>query len=135
MPTLIHAAVVAAAFIGLIGHASAEVGPPGTESALQVRSWCAPIVNAQVISDGRFRAQARTEETGFCWGAFAVTQQFSRYTDGSELELHICLPAETTRRQLVMIFARYVDEHPETAHEHFADIAARALKLAFPCSQ
>jgi hypothetical protein len=48
--------------------------------------------------------------------------------------MDVCLPPDSTRKQLVLVFAKYVDEHPETAQRDFVEIAWIAFNRAFPCT-
>ncbi len=102
------------------------------ETALEVQSWCKQIVNSKIHADNRvfFKEDVYS---GFCWGTFAVVQQFSRYSSNGTLLLGMCAPADSTRLQLVKIFSKYVDDHPETAHRSFADVARLSLTEAFRC--
>jgi hypothetical protein len=75
----------------------------------------------------------RTFEDGFCWGAFAAIQAASGFISADQAVLQICAPTEVTRVQQIKIFLRYVEQHPELAHNDFAAVAQRALSGAFPC--
>ena len=70
-----------------------------------------------------------------CWGAFASIQEVLNWadTDTERQYLAVCLPPQSQRRQLVLIFVRYVDEHPAEGHRDFFFIAWTALREAFPC--
>jgi hypothetical protein len=102
------------------------------ETALEVQSWCKELVHAKIPADNRvfFKEDVYS---GFCWDAFAVIQQFSRYTRNGTLLLGMCAPADSTRLQFIKIFSKYVDDHPETAHRSFADVARLSLTEAFRC--
>ena len=70
----------------------------------------------------------------FCWGGFAAIQQLTVLTDehGRRL-LEACVPAESTRLELIKVFLRYTDDHPEQARFPFAQVAVMALGRAYPC--
>lgn len=107
------------------------------ETALQVGSWCKDFSNAvELGSDGRFQLNREwTPDDSFCWGAFAVIQEFATYASASGyVMLGICAPASSTRIQLIRIFSKYVEDHPATANVKFARIARQALAEAFPCT-
>jgi hypothetical protein len=106
------------------------------ETALQVQSWCREVINAKLGANDTILLKRSNFYTGFCWGAFASIQQFSTYVPRGSTDrlLYICTPPTSTRLQLIKIFSKYVDDHPETAHEDFSDIAFQALVKAFPCS-
>ncbi|HVC52491.1 MAG TPA: Rap1a/Tai family immunity protein [Stellaceae bacterium] len=107
--------------------------PALAETALEMQSDCAPFRSAAVHGDTvRFD---QTFDTGVCWGAFAFFQQAMRWGK-AELDraLRVCPPPESYRVELIKIFLRYVDQHPEFGHRDFADVALWSLKAAFPCN-
>jgi hypothetical protein len=106
--------------------------PASAEKALEVQSWCREIAHAPLMREHKVYLN-RTFEDGFCWGAFAAIQTASGFISADQPVLRICAPTEATRVQYIKIFSRYVDQHPEIAHNDFAAIAQRALSDAFPC--
>ena len=119
------AAAVTAILLGL----APLVARADMETALKVEGWCKPV------ADGNYSAQ--TPHVDLCWGAFAALQGLSviGLPDGHTRALGICDPPGSTRLQLIKIFVKYVNDHPETAHELFAIIAQRSLAKAFPCAE
>jgi hypothetical protein len=70
----------------------------------------------------------------FVWGLFASFQGLMRFgVSDTEQTPEICAPAASTRVQLIKIFLRYVDQHPEIVHQEFENVALVALRQAFPC--
>jgi hypothetical protein len=123
-------------FTGLLACSSLICWGAKAETALEVQSWCKPFVTAKL---GTNNSVARVEEdpyTDFCWGAFAMIQEFSRFVrgDGTAM-IDICAPSDSTRIQFIKIFYKYVDDHPANAHKPFAEIAYRSLSVAFPCNR
>lgn len=102
------------------------------ETAEEMLSACRPIIQAKV-SDGKIDLP-QTFDVGSCWGAFAVLEQVMRVVDenGKPL-LHLCLPANTTRTELIAIFVRYVESHPKLYSENFAIVAVNTMVTTFPC--
>jgi hypothetical protein len=102
------AIVASALLLGSSGNANAQV-----ETALQVQSWCRAVANAPVRSDDRIGME-QTFDASFCWGAFATIQLLTEYVraDGTRV-LGICVPPNSTRLELVKIFSKYLDEHPQ----------------------
>ena len=45
----------------------------------------------------------------------------------------ICLPEHVIIDQAVRVVVKYIDARPERQHELFADLAAEALRTAWPC--
>jgi hypothetical protein len=112
----------------------AETDHSDLETALVVQSWCKAIVSAKFGADRRvFFTQ--NQDTGFCWGAFATIQELSKYASSENARmLGICTPSTSTRIQLIKIFSKYVDDHPEAANQSFSDVALLSLTQAFPCT-
>jgi hypothetical protein len=50
-------------------------------------------------------------------------------------QLSFCLPAEVTNGQVVKIFTKYLDDHPEELHEPAALLLVTSLRKAFPCGK
>jgi hypothetical protein len=105
-----------------------------SETALEVQSWCEPIVTAQIPTPDTVHF-VPTFQTGFCWGAFGAIEQMATIYNDNGMMIGICAPADTGRRQLIMVFNKYVVDHLESANLPFAVIAQRALVQAFPCSR
>lgn len=104
------------------------------ESALEIQSWCKGIVNAKLGANHTI-FYTPNYNTGFCWGAFGAIQEFSRFLRNDNTPMiDVCAPPNSTRLQLIKIFSKYVDDHPESANRSFAIIALRALTRAFPCT-
>jgi hypothetical protein len=45
----------------------------------------------------------------------------------------MCIGEHVTRVQLILVFLKFADDHPELLDQEFPDIARRALMKAFPC--
>jgi hypothetical protein len=124
---------VAAAIMLALLTVNAKASNAGVETALEVQSWCKGITSAKVLADNKFFYNP-TPDTRFCWGAFGAIQELSTVLwDDDTPMLRVCVPAESTRLQLVKIFSKYVDDHPEISHQPFAIIARQSLAEAFPC--
>jgi len=107
--------------------------PAAAETALQVRSWCHEVAAARFTHDNKLYMTS-TFDSGFCWGAFGALQDLGDATLADKKRLlGFCAPSD--RIQLIRVFMRYVDQHPETGNRSFAEIAARALIEAFPCQE
>ena len=103
------------------------------ETALEVQSWCKPVVNAKLGANDTISYKP-THDTGFCWGAFAAIQELSKYRwDDRTLLLRFCPPPTSSRLQYIKVVSKYVDDHPEDGHQEFAGVARLALASAFPC--
>lgn len=102
------------------------------ETTEEMLSACRPITVAKV-SGGTIDFE-ETFETGICWGAFAAIQRLSATVDHNEKPLLFsCPPEDSTQTQIITIFVRYAEKHPEKYHQDFVFSAIAALKEAFPC--
>ena len=61
---------------------------------------------------------------GFCLGVVGALFQRGR---------GICPPRESTVGQALRAVIRYIDSRPARLHESFYDLAAEALRTAWPC--
>jgi hypothetical protein len=107
-------------------------GSARAETALQATASCREVVKG-LSPDGTLNFPPAGE---YCWGAFAVVQQFSRLTiapHGRERLLGMCVGEHVTRTQLVLVFLKYADNHPAHLDQEFPLIARQALMEAFPC--
>jgi hypothetical protein len=101
------------------------------QSAAEVASQCRPIVTAE-IRDSLIHFP-QSFDTGFCWGAFTSIQKAIVLADSSGPLLRVCAPPHSTLEQLIAIFVRYVDTHPESSHLNYFQQAVLGLQHAFPC--
>jgi dienelactone hydrolase len=74
--------------------------------------------------------------TGYCWGAFTSLQSAATALDErGHSGLAACVPADTTRVQLIDAFVRYAGGHPELAQKDYFAVALAALREAYPCKE
>jgi hypothetical protein len=111
-------------------HAKAEVG---IYSALYIYGGCKSAESLSVSPSGT--VTLADSSAAFCWGAFTVLRGVTTILsdDRRTMALHVCAPTEATVSQYIRIFLKYVDDHPEIAHEDFDFVALSALIRAFPC--
>jgi|HubBroStandDraft_6_1064221.scaffolds.fasta_scaffold1206117_1 hypothetical protein len=108
--------------------------PPATNdiiSAEEMLGGCRAVANAPIVGDG-----IRIPNDGQqCWGAFTVIQDMTRWTDVSGSRMFsTCSPTTSTESEMVAVFVKYVDDHPNVRHQNFVDIALASLRTAFPCT-
>jgi len=109
-------------------------------SAEEMVSYCKAIMRADV-SNGEITVPGDLH-SGICWGAFlsfhdAVMYVGNEYLDGTRSPsprpiFGVCAPDATTS-QLIKVFVRYTEKHPELLNEDFFRIAVIAGQEAFPC--
>jgi hypothetical protein len=114
----------------------APAGAPAraeVRSALDIYQACKSAVEAHNLPNGD--VILATPNTAFCWGAFTVLRSVTSIltADGAGMALHVCAPNESTVTQYIRIFLKYVDDHPELAHNDFDFVALDALVKVFPC--
>ncbi|MBN9061460.1 MAG: hypothetical protein J0H41_03340 [Rhizobiales bacterium] len=108
--------------------------PSHGQTALEMSVGCRLIAYAPQNASGVVNAPL-TFETGRCWGGFLALQQASLYRDErNRPSMNLCLPPESTLTQLVRIFVRYTDSHPEEIGENWFRIAHKSMASAFPCA-
>jgi hypothetical protein len=101
------------------------------ETAGELYSACKPIAEAKMSDKGILLR--KDFETGLCWGAFASLQQVGRWYDSAGPVMGVCVPAESTRSELIAVFVNYVQNHPEHRHDDFVDVAISAFHGVYPC--
>jgi len=104
------------------------------DTAEEMASACKSVASAEVSGEGV--KVPSTFEAGVCWGAFLSLQDVIVVGDvrGRAL-LGVCAPAKSTRTQLVAVFLRYTETHPEKLHRPFVETALASLRQAFPCRE
>jgi hypothetical protein len=107
--------------------------PARSQTALEMSVSCRLIAYADRAADGGV-SFALSFDTGRCWGGFSALQQVSLFVDDrNRRALNICPPPDSTLVQMVAIFVRHVDGHPEEIQENWVRVAHRSLIAAFPC--
>lgn len=109
--------------------------PANAQSALEMASWCKPIVDAKQLGEDRIFLKEKTFETGKCWGAFLSLQEIITWEMPDERYpiIGVCAPPESTLSQIIHIFTHYVENNPRRAHESYVGVAISSLHDAFPC--
>jgi hypothetical protein len=97
-------------------------------------SNCRPVTQAKVNADGSV-AMDSSFENGFCWGAFATIDQMLMAQNSRTKTpiFNVCLPKDHTRYQMIAIFVRYAEKHPERYNEDSPWVAFDAAREVFPC--
>ena len=105
------------------------------ETAGQVNGWCQLIDNSKAAERGTVFVPGGNQDRSYCWGAFEVIEHMSTYIEGppNQRVFGACVPADGDRLQMVHVFRRYMEQHPEKDQIEFTDIAVLALQEAFPC--
>ena len=96
-------------------------------------SACRSITTAHMANGGLLLNQ--DFKTGHCWGAFETLNEmigFKEAKTGNFLFFPY-QPVHHRTAQLIVIFVRYADKHPEKLADGYFDVALAAIGEAFPC--
>jgi hypothetical protein len=124
--------LILATMILLLGAGLARAKGSSLESAAAMQSNCRPFASAS--TKGEYISAPQTFDTGICWGAFLAIQEFvvTPWTPEGPGILPIC-NAGTDRAEMIRVFVRYVDTHPQRGGEQFTHVVLNALWEAYPC--
>ncbi len=115
--------------LAVLGSACARCYAETTEEML---SACRPITQAK-IEGGKINL-GTDFDSGLCWGSFGTFHALLFTVDARRSPLlHVCLPEDSTRTQLIAIFVKYAEKHPESYSDDFIRTALNALLEVFPC--
>jgi hypothetical protein len=103
------------------------------KTAEEMLSACRSISSAKVVN-GEIEFP-HDFESGECWGSFEVLQYVLNTRDATTHKMlyNICLPENGTRTELIAIFVRYLEKHPEEYHLDFTQVATEAIWESFHC--
>lgn len=108
-------------------------------TAAQMLSNCRSISNSKVLSNRQLVfPRSLGFDDGTCWGAFATLQRLSARSlrqQRTKTMTNACPPPESSLLQIVRVFVRYADLHPEAQHKRWEEVALDALWKAFPCER
>lgn len=108
--------------------------PCSGETAEEMLSACRPITQAK-ISNGTIDLPSDFE-SGTCWGAFGMLQSVLFLTEpGGQRSLHACPSSDVTRTELIAIFVKYIEEHPEEYNKGFSLVALNSILKVYPCGK
>lgn len=129
--SLRHKKLTLLLFFGMLLVGSPKLHAETTEVLL---SDCRPVTQAKVTASGEVVMNADFE-SGFCWGAFATIDQMLMTINSKTKNpiFNVCLPKNHTRYQMIAIFVRYAEKHPDRYNEDSPWVAFDAAKEAFPC--
>lgn len=104
----------------------------GYITAEEVGSWCEPYKTA-TVSEGHVNVNA-TDDSRVCFGAFIAVQQLTILKmNTSTPVLGSCIAPEVRLTELIKVFLRYLEVHPEKGHQRFSTIVLASLRGAYPC--
>jgi hypothetical protein len=107
---------------------------------LPVRLAMAAGASAQEVADSCRQLLQPTPpksfDVGLCVGSFTTLYALSSVVDQHKAPiLGFCRPAKAEYVDLVRVFVRHVETHPQTAQSYYAIEAVNALVDAYPCKK
>jgi hypothetical protein len=117
--------LIAAAAIALVPKSAIA------DSGQEMLGACRPLTRVQVTGDSS--TMPDDVETFRCWGAFEVIQDMTTFSRDGQRLMRVCPPGATTRLQMIAVFVKWMDEHPERLHENFSLLAFQSLRAVWPC--
>ena len=118
-----------------LGSANIQAGEAeGFITAEEMASWCQPY-KAAVVRDSQVLVNS-TSDSQVCFGAFLATQQVSGTLKANQTGtiLGVCVPPNVRLTELIKVFLRYSDVHPEFGHDRFFNVVWGSLRKAYPCA-
>ena len=126
---------ISAAILAAIGATSPSVASyKVAESAYELASYCRQMKDRLPRHANGKSMAIRYFMDGQCVGAIdGITEiaQIDRFS--FDARFGICMP-EITRGQIVSVFLKYVDDHPERGHDLYGIVLFQSLQQAFPCT-
>jgi hypothetical protein len=117
-----------AALVGLaivVGPATRPAAAAAADSAQQVAASCRELLKP---------TPAKSFEVGLCFGSLTTLFALSGVVDQNQAPiLGFCRPPKAGLADMVQVFVRYVESHPQTAQAYYAIEAVNALVAAYPC--
>jgi hypothetical protein len=126
---LIGAISVVLLLSGTTAHAQ-----PG--NALQLLNGCEGFIkDTKVLATGIAIPGRLPFEEVYCWGYLHAIQDISKMMLAGESQplLGICTPENSTLSQIIRVFVKYGQNHPEALNRDEFEVAIEALQTAFPC--
>jgi hypothetical protein len=104
------------------------------DSGIKLQEMCKYIEDHSSVPVGSPEAWRVMFCTGFIDG---MVQGHDFWVAGTQEEktdpLSFCFPTGSTTDQIIKVFAKYLDDHPEELHKLGVVLFAEAMHKAFPC--
>jgi hypothetical protein len=113
------------ALLALVACLVARPAAAAADSAQEVAASCRELLMPK---------PPKSFEVGLCFGSFTTLFALSGVVDQNQAPiLGFCRPPKTGLDDLVRVFVRHVESHPQTAQGFYAFEALNALIAAYPC--
>ena len=133
-PTLIAVAVLLS--LALTAGAGAQ-----TTTGAEIISKCNQAVRDVDNDTSTDKPPVKSFDVGFCFGFMDGANSAHQIWAASDKTNHrnhamsYCFPDSVTNGQMLRVFVKYLDEHPQDLHEPAALLYIEAMRKAFPCGR
>lgn len=110
---------IATFILCLVFCGKASASPSGTE----LQSKCKTAL----------KDQADAFDGGYCAGFIDGVMSQTLVEAKAGFDVPFCLPTGGSMGQIVQVFVKYLDDHPERLHEPASLLLVESLAKAFPC--
>jgi len=116
--------------------AAAVVSPVQAIDGKQLLHQCEALERGALVSGETVRLP-KSQDAAACWFYMGAVQDFTATVEkeGGPSLIGSCVPPETTRMELVRVFAKYARAHREDLDLRATALVIPALSAAFPCRQ
>jgi Rap1a immunity proteins len=110
--------------------------PASAASGRQLLQQCEALVRGVVVS-GEKVTLPKGRKAAECWFYMGAIQDLTATveSEGGPSILGVCLPAETTRMEIIWTFVRYARSHRSDLHLRATAIIIPAFNKSFPCDK
>lgn len=105
------------------------------------RAFARATSGEEILS--KCQESAEAFDNGFCAGFMDATLDTLNMWEASDIskkrshdnDVHFCVPDKVTNGQLLRVFVKYLEDHPEELHKPANLLLVEAFRKAFPCQQ
>lgn len=111
-----------------------STAPARAVTGQELLRQCAALERGAAVSGETVRLP-KGQDAASCWFYMAAVQDFAATVEeeGGPSLIGSCVPAKTTRYELVQAFTRYARNHPDDLDLRATAVLIPALIRAFPC--
>jgi hypothetical protein len=104
---------------------------------LSPAEWTSLLIqNCKLLNDKGPTDESQLMSSGYCMGYITGFMDGLRALDTVYRQpTPYCVPASVTTGQLIKVFLKYTDDHPEKLHYDSSMLMLAAITNAFPCSK
>lgn len=112
-----------------------------TTTGADIVSKCKQAVRDVDNDTSADKPPVKSFDVGFCFGFIDGANSAQQVWAASDRTNHrnhpmgYCFPDAVTNGQMLRVFVKYLDEHPQDLHEPAALLYIEAMRRAFPCGR